>query len=234
MSAMVADVDAEALAELAEAEAVEAEARAEAARAKATAARLRGAEPESADEDSGDVDDAEDFDDVELEPRSWWARIGAVTVAVAVVVILAIASMVVTGLMLVAHQKVVAQRAHQAELVAAAREGVIALLSIDYNRAKADVQHVLDLSTGTFKDDFTRGADDFVKTAEQSKAVTVGTVKSAALEKESGDTGVVLLAASSTVTNANGAHQDPRAWRMSVTVARDGAQYKMSNVEFVP
>ncbi|MBI3692702.1 MAG: hypothetical protein HY239_19095, partial [Mycolicibacterium aromaticivorans] len=220
---------------LAEAEAAEAEARAEAARAKATAARLRGAEPESADEVSGDADDdAEDYEDVELEPRSWWARIGAVTVAVAVVVILAIASMVVTGLMLVAHQKVVAQRAHQAELVAAAREGVIALLSIDYNRAKADVQHVLDLSTGTFKDDFTRGADDFVKTAEQSKAVTVGTVKSAALEKESGDTGVVLLAASSTVTNANGAHQDPRAWRMSVTVARDGAQYKMSNVEFVP
>ncbi|PND56000.1 hypothetical protein CRM90_20030 [Mycobacterium sp. ENV421] len=236
----------EALAELAEAEAAEAEARAEAARAKATAARLRGAEPDSTDEDPADADadfdgdddfdgEAEDYDDdAELEPRGWWARIGAVTVAVAVVVILAIASMVVTGLMLVAHQKVVAQRAHQAELVAAAREGVIALLSIDYNRAKADVQHVIDLSTGTFKDDFTRGADDFVKTAEQSKAVTVGTVKSAALEKESGDTGVVLLAASSTVTNANGAHQDPRAWRMSVTVARDGAQYKMSNVEFVP
>ncbi|QEN13424.1 hypothetical protein ACRDU6_12755 [Mycolicibacterium sp. ELW1] len=231
---MAADVDAEALAELAEAEAAEAEARAEAARAKATAARLRGAEPGSGDDGSEDAEDADDFEDVELEPRSWWARIGAVTVAVGVVVILAIASMVVTGLMLVAHQKVVAQRAHQAELVAAAREGVIALLSIDYNRAKADVQHVLDLSTGTFKDDFTRGADDFVKTAEQSKAVTVGTVKSAALEKESGDTGVVLLAASSTVTNANGAHQDPRAWRMSVTVARDGAQYKMSNVEFVP
>ncbi|WP_431236791.1 hypothetical protein ACQ86B_17925 [Mycolicibacterium aichiense] len=243
---MAADVDAEALAELAEAEAAEAEARAEAARAKATAARLRGAEPGSTDEDPADApadadaeDDfdaeAEDYDDdAELEPRGWWARIGAVTVAVAVVVILAIASMAVTGLMLVAHQKVVAQRAHQAELVAAAREGVIALLSIDYNRAKADVQHVIDLSTGTFKDDFTRGADDFVKTAEQSKAVTVGTVKSAALEKESGDTGVVLLAASSTVTNANGAHQDPRAWRMSVTVARDGAQYKMSNVEFVP
>lgn len=238
VGAMAAEVNeeavSEALAELAEAEAAEAEARAEAARAKATAARLRGAEPDPEDEDSSDAEDADDFEDVELEPRGWWARIGAVTVTVAVIVILAIASMVVTGLMLVAHQKVVAQRAHQAELVGAAREGVIALLSIDYNRAKADVQHVLDLSTGTFKDDFTRGADDFVKTAEQSKAVTVGTVKSAALEKESGDTGVVLLAASSTVTNANGAHQDPRAWRMSVTVARDGAQYKMSNVEFVP
>lgn len=238
VGAMAAEVNeeavSEALAELAEAEAAEAEARAEAARAKATAARLRGVEPDPGDEDSDDGEDAEDHEDDELEPRGWWARVGAVTVAVAVIVILTIASMVVTGLMLVAHQRVVAQRAHHDELVAAAREGVIALLSIDYNRAKADVQHVIDLSTGTFKNDFTRGADDFVKTAEQSKAVTVGTVKSAALEKETGDTGVVLLAASSTVTNANGAHQDPRAWRMSVTVARDGAQYKMSNVEFVP
>jgi Mce-associated membrane protein len=136
--------------------------------------------------------------------------------------------------MIVAHQKVAAQRAHQDQLIDAARAGVTALLSIDYNRAKDDVQHVIDLSTGTFKDDFTRGADDFVQTAQQSKAVTVGTIKSAALDKDGGDTGVVLLAASSTVTNANGAHQDPRAWRMSVTVARDGDKFKISNVEFVP
>lgn len=244
---MAADVDAEVLAELAEAEAAEAEAEAEAARAKATAARLRGSapateavEPSDGVELTDDIDLAEDIDladdaeDVELEPRGWWSRIGLVTVGVAVVVVAAIGSLVVTGMMIVAHQKVAAQRAHQDQLVDAARTGVTALLSIDYNRAKDDVQHVIDLSTGTFKDDFTRGADDFVKTAQQSKAVTVGTIKSAALEKDGGDTGVVLLAASSTVTNANGAHQDPRAWRMSVTVARDGDKYKMSNVEFVP
>ncbi|SBS73534.1 conserved hypothetical protein [uncultured Mycobacterium sp.] len=232
---MAADVDAEVLAELAEAEAAEAEAEAEAARAKATAARLRGSAPATeAVELTEDIDLAGDAEDVELDPRGWWSRIGLVTVGVAVVVIVAIGSLVVTGLMIVAHQKVAAQRAHQDQLIDAARVGVTALLSIDYNRAKDDVQHVIDLSTGSFKDDFTRGADDFVKTAQQSKAVTVGTIKSAALEKDGGDTGVVLLAASSTVTNSNGAHQDPRAWRMSVTVARDGDKYKMSNVEFVP
>lgn len=232
---MAADVDAEVLAELAEAEAAEAEAEAEAARAKATAARLRGSAPATeAVEPTEDIDLADDAEDVELDPRGWWARIGLVTVGVAVVVVVAIGSLVVTGLMIVSHQKVAAQRAHQDQLIDAARVGVTALLSIDYNRAKDDVQHVIDLSTGSFKDDFTRGADDFVKTAQQSKAVTVGTIKSAALDKDGGDTGVVLLAASSTVTNSNGAHQDPRAWRMSVTVARDGDKYKMSNVEFVP
>ena len=107
-------------------------------------------------------------------------------------------------------------------------------MSIDFNHAKADVQKVIDLSTGTFRDDFTKGAQDFVKTAEGSKAVTVGKINAAALESENGDTGVVLLAATSQVTNANGARQDPRAWRMSVTMTRDGDKLKMSNVEFVP
>ena len=236
---MAADVDAKVLAELAEAEAAEAEAEAEAARAKATAARLRGSAPATEVVEPGDeVELTEDTelaeDDDGLDPRGWWSRIGLVTVAVAAVVLVAIGSLVITGLMLVAHQKVAAQRAHQDQLIDAARTGVTALLSIDYNRAKDDVQHVIDLSTGSFKDDFSRGADDFVQTAQQSKAVTVGTIKSAALDKDGGDTGVVLLAASSTVTNANGAHQDPRAWRMSVTVARDGDKFKMSNVEFVP
>ena len=223
---MAAEVDEAVLAELAEAEA-----RAEAARAKAAALRLRGEEPDP-EELTDELD--EDTEDDELEPRGWWVRIGAVTVAVALVVIVAIASLVVTGLMLVSHQKVVAEQQRRAELVTAARDGVVALLSIDYNRAKADVQHVIDLSTGSFRDEFSRGADDFVATAQQSKAVTVGTVKSAALEKDNGDTAVVLVASSSTVTNNSGAQQDPRAWRMSVTVARDGDQYKMSNVEFVP
>ncbi|WP_445166196.1 hypothetical protein ACTXG7_20330 [Mycolicibacterium sp. Dal123E01] len=236
----MADLNDEAvLAELAEAEAAEDEARAEAARAKATAARLRGAEPAAEDielaEGDAPIDDTDNVDDeVEVAHRRWWSRIpwSMITAAVAVVVIIGL--LTVTGLMLWQHHKANAERQHQAQLVDAARAGVTALLSIDYNHAKDDVQRVIDLSTGTWKVDFSKGADDFVKTAQQSKAVTVGTVKSAALQKETPDGGVVLLAASNTITNVSAAHQDPRAWRMSVTVARDGDKYKISNVEFVP
>ena len=167
-----ADVDAEVLAELAEAEAAEAEAEAEAARAKATAARLRGSEPAAEDEEtaedfdaaeSAEGDEVDESEDDEIDQRGWWSRIGGFTVAVAAVVLVAVGSLAVTGMMVVAHQKVTAQQAHDAQLVDAARTGVTALLSIDYNRAKQDVQHVIDLSTGTFKADFSRGADDFVQ-----------------------------------------------------------------------
>jgi Mce-associated membrane protein len=48
------------------------------------------------------------------------------------------------------------------------------------------------------------------------------------------DTATVLVAASSSVTNAAGAKQEPRAWRLSVNLARDGGQLKLAKVEFVP
>lgn len=139
-----------------------------------------------------------------------------------------------TVLMLWHHHGVSAQRDDDAAIVDAARTGVTALLTIDHATARADVQRVLDVTTGNFRDDFARSADDFVLTAEQSKAVTKGSVKSAALESAENDGGVVLLAVTSEVTNANGARADPRPFRMSVTVARDGGRYKMSNLEFVP
>ena len=224
----------EVMAQLAEAEAAEAEALADAARAKATAARLRGS-PETPDIDEVTETAADEVADVADEPaRRWWSGLPWSTIGLAAVVVAICAVLTLTGLMIWQHRRVEAQRAHRAEFVTSASEGVLALLSIDYNHAKADVQKVIDHSTGSFRDDFTKGGDDFVKTAEQSKAVTVGKISAAALESENGDTGVVLLAASSQVTNVNGARQDPRAWRMSVTMTRDGGKLKMSNVEFVP
>jgi Mce-associated membrane protein len=48
------------------------------------------------------------------------------------------------------------------------------------------------------------------------------------------DSATVLVAATSEVTNAAGALREPRAWRLIVTVSRDGGLLKMSRVEFVP
>lgn len=208
------DAVAEVVAELAEAEALEAEALAEAARARAVAIRLGEEGPATA---------------VSGRSDRLWPRL-----AVAAAVLLVCGLLTVSGLMLWQHRQLRTQRAHDADYVAAARQGVVALLSIDYNHAKSDVQRVIDSSTGSFREDFARDADDFVKTAQDSKAVTVGSISAAALEQVIGDSGIVILAASSKVTNAGGAQEDPRSWRMKVTVTRDGDRLKMSNVEFVP
>ena len=206
------------LAELAEAEAAEADALAEAERAKAEAAELRNVGQQIPDTpDSG-----------RSRLLSW--RIGALAGAA----VLIGAGLTLTALMLWKHAEVAADQARDRASIEAARDGVMALLSIDHTRAKEDVQRVLDLSTGRFREDFARDADDFVKTAIDSKAVTKGSVRVAALQSVKEGSGVVLVAASSKVTNASGAKEDTRPWRMRVTVARDGDIWKMSDVEFVP
>lgn len=144
------------------------------------------------------------------------------------------AAVAATALMLWQHHRVSALRDHDRAIVDAARTGVTALFSIDHTRAKDDVARVLAVTTGDFRADFARSADDFVATAEKSRAVTKGSVKASALESAEPDSGVVLLAVTSEVTNANGAKEDPRPFRMSVTVSRDGDAFKMSNLEFVP
>jgi Mce-associated membrane protein len=132
------------------------------------------------------------------------------------------------------HYRVAARHAEQARIIEAARDAVTALLTIDHTTAKADVQRVLDATVGPFHDDFDKSANDFVATAEKSNAVTKGSIKAAALQSETTTGGVVIVAAASEVTNASGARADARPFRMSVTVSRDGDQYKMSNLEFVP
>jgi Mce-associated membrane protein len=210
----VADV----LVELAEAEAAEADARAEAALAKAEAVRLRDL---SAPASAG-----------EIRPPRRLPRWRAAALAAAALLIGALLAL--TGLMLVKHNEAAAARAQDRKLIEAASEGIVALLSIDHDRAEADVQRILDLSIGAFRDDFASRAGDFIATAQKGKSVTKGAVTAAALESTGDDNAVVLVAATSQVTNASGARDDPRPWRMSVTVSRDEDQWKMSNVEFVP
>ena len=222
----VADV----IVELAEAEAAEADARAEAAVAKARAVRLRGRSGEGAG-DSGAGEDAGESTG-EIRPPRGLSRWRAVALAAAAVVIGALLAL--TGLMLVKHNEAAANRAQDREFLEAASEGIVALLSIDHGRAEADVQRILDLSIGAFRDDFASRAGDFITTAQKGKAVTKGAVTAAALESAGDDNAVVLVAATSQVTNVSGARDDPRPWRMSVTVSRDEDQWKMSNVEFVP
>ena len=69
---------------------------------------------------------------------------------------------------------------------------------------------------------------------QESKAVTEGTVNGAAVESAGEHSAKVLVCATSRVTNKPDAKDEPRTWRLKVTMADDGGQYKMSRIEFVP
>ena len=129
---------------------------------------------------------------------------------------------------------VAAQQQLRAEYAAAGRQSVVTLMSLDFNKCEGRrTAHHRQLD-GPFSDDFKNQADDFIKVAQDSKVITEVTVNATAVESMTKDSAVVLVSATSRVTNASGAKQEPRSWRLSVNLQREGDQVKMSKVEFVP
>ncbi|OMC53627.1 hypothetical protein A5747_19225 [Mycobacterium sp. IS-836] len=152
----------------------------------------------------------------------------------AAVIILIVGFGAASGYMVWQHNSATERDQRAARFIAGARQGVINMTSLDFNNAQHDVQRVIDSSTGQFRDDFQQRAKDFTTVVQQSKVVTEGTVNSAALESMDDHSGTVLVSATSKITNSAGAKDEPRAWRLRVTVTDDGGQYKMSKVDFVP
>ncbi|MDT5174385.1 MAG: Mce-associated rane protein [Mycobacterium sp.] len=250
--------DAMALLEEAEADAAEAEALAAAARARARAARLRRevrarAEAEAAevaeveaadtDPDADDVDESDSETDAETveaaAPKSrlarWRRRLPLLSATSKVAAIILICAFVgATGYMLWYERHATERQQRAANFVAGAKQGVVNMTSLDFNRAKEDVQRLLDSSTGEFRDDFQQRAKDFVSVVEESKVVTQGTINATAVESMGEHSASILVAATSRITNAAGAKDEARVWRLRVTVTEEGGQYKMSKLEFVP
>lgn len=115
------------------------------------------------------------------------------------------------------------------------KQGAINLTTIDYQRADADVQRILDSATGAFRDDFASRSDALVDVVKQAQSRSSGSVTSAGVESMTADEARVLVALSVVTSNLGGpVQQPPRYWRMRLTVNKvdDGA--KISRVDFVP
>lgn len=200
---------------------------------KATAADAATASAVGADAPSGDS--AADEHSAAATSPSRIRRLPSTRALVSAFAVALIAvSAAVSGLLIQHHRETVQANQHKVEFTEAARQGVVALTSLDFSRAEQDVQRVLEHSAGAFRDDFESRAPDFTSVIQQSQVATAGTVNSAAVESMTEDSAVVLVAATSQVTNSAGAQGEPRAWRLSVTVTREGDTIKMSKVEFVP
>ena len=161
-------------------------------------------------------------------------RIRLKVLVAGLVIALSLGLLGVSGWMTWHHRQVVAEQQRSAEFGAAARQSVVTLMSLDFNHAEDDVKRIIDNTTGDFKKDFESQAADFTNVAKQSKVVTEATVNSTAVQSMTKDTATVLVAVTTNVSNLASKEQQPRSWRLSVDMARDGGQIKLAKVEFVP
>lgn len=125
-----------------------------------------------------------------------------------------------------------AERA-RADMVQSARDGAIALTTIDHRRVDDDVARILEASTGGFREDFAQKAESFKQAARAAESTSVGTVTEAGVESVDGAEGRVLVALTVMASNRGQPAEQPKAWRTRITVVKDDGRFKVAAVEFV-
>src|ERR1700722_2693778 len=119
--------------------------------------------------------------------------------------------------------------------VQVARQTAINLTTIDYTEVDADIKRVLDSATGAFHDEFQNRSQPFVEVVKKVQSKSEGTISEAGLLSYTKDQAQVLVAVAVKTSMAGAPpDQEPRRWRMRLTVDKTGDSAKVSNVEFVP
>jgi Mce-associated membrane protein len=127
---------------------------------------------------------------------------------------------------------------HQAQaqrslFVQTARQAAVNLTTINYTEVDTDVQRIIDLSTGAFRDDFQQRSKPFVEVVKAAQSKSEGTITDAGLESQRGDSAQVLVAVAVKSRTAGG-EEAPREWRMRIEVQSVGDDARVANVVFVP
>jgi Mce-associated membrane protein len=182
---------------------------------------------ENADDADGDADDVSK----NLVPE-WVSRIPR-PITVGVVIIVALLG--VGGWLGFRVHQDDQVRAQRNLYVQVARQTAINLTTINYTEVDADIKRVLDSATGDFHEEFQNRSQPFVEVVKKVQSKTEGTIAEAGLLSYAGDQAQVLVAISVKTSMAGAPpDQEPRRWRMRLTVDKNGDSAKVSKVEFVP
>jgi Mce-associated membrane protein len=206
-------------------------------------------QPNEATEDDveqvADIDEVADVDETDEDANQsegrlagWRQRAGSRRLSRVGTALVASAVIVATLAGLAGWLGFRAYQKHEAQLqrdlfVQIARQGAVNLTTINYTQVDADVQRIIDLSTGAFRDDFLQRSKPFIEVVKAAQSKSEGTVTDAGLESQRNDSAQVLVAIAVKSRTAGG-EEAPREWRMRIEVQSVGDDAKVSNVVFVP
>ena len=165
-----------------------------------------------------------------VRPSAGW-RSG--TAIAGVLSVAALSLVALSGYFGYSHWQAERDARERSEILDAARQGVVNLTTMNFERADEDVQRVLDGAAGEFRDEFEARSKDLVAVMQEARVQSEGEVLQAAIESQSGDSADVIVAVAQKVSNAGGAAEEPRGQRMRVTVQLDDGRYKIVKAGFV-
>lgn len=122
----------------------------------------------------------------------------------------------------------------RAAALAAARQQVVNLITIDQKTLDADFNRLLDGATGEFKRDFAGQRTLFVEMVTTDQVRSTGEIKSAGMESFTGSKATVLVAAHASVQNAKVPQGEARDYRLRVSLEYIDDRWLVSQMEFVP
>lgn len=154
-----------------------------------------------------------------------------VLTALAWIALAALSVVVVFGALAVRSDR--ARETQRQEFVDGAVAGALALIDVHSATVDEDLETLQSMTTGTFADELKSGESAFVASIRDFAVESDGRVDTAALASESGNSGVVLIAASAQVGNSAG-ESSARTYRLRVGVEEVDGRVLMSSVEFVP
>jgi Mce-associated membrane protein len=165
----------------------------------------------------------------------WLRRPQRKTVLYAGAALLTCGSLALSGLLWSHHRAAEKERQRTAEFVAVARQDALLMMGISADKARDDIQHIIDASTGQFKASMLLAGEDLVKSVEDSKVNTKVKIEGVAVESMTNDSAVVMVAAKAEATSTdNKPPRPPRHWRMVMTLKRDGGELKIAGIETLP
>ncbi|MFE9784416.1 hypothetical protein ACFYO7_03465 [Nocardia salmonicida] len=121
----------------------------------------------------------------------------------------------------------------RAQYTQTARQAVINLTTIRADSAKEDIDRILSVASGEFKNEFDGRVDPFMDVVKQAKVVSTGEVVESGIESVDENSAKVLVAAKQMVSNTGSAEPQARQYRFRITVSKGDSGMTVSKVEFV-
>jgi Mce-associated membrane protein len=176
------------------------------------------------------VDAEEQATDDNPRPPRIRLRMAILGALVAVVVALAAVGAVIgTGIV-----RTDRQDQERTAALAAARQEVLNIMTINPGSLNADLNRIIAGSTGSFKQEISSQKSPFDNDIKQEKVTSTGSIGSAGIASLTGDKAVATVAATATVKNTQSPKGSDRDYRLQVTLRCVNGQWLASQMEFIP